>query len=222
MAKKKGGKPNRHRLLVYHELGQRLRTPPLLIALMGLMLLGIGWLGSNNILAANNPLLNSIWDRRIFIYIMIIVSGGLYIFTIFMGRRSFVEVTPRALRVQGGLVRMDFSYRRIRSLRLVNIESQYPVRQLKSRDYALIEPFLKYTCVGIDLKSWPWPGERWLRQLWIKFLFLGQKSTGLLFIVEEAMILNTQITAAQQRSLEASKKQTYSDPIDRAFEGRRK
>jgi hypothetical protein len=219
MAKKRRGKGSRHRLLVYYQLGQRMRTPPLLTAFLGLVLLAIGWMGNKQIIEGGNAfLLESLWAKRALIFLMIAMSILLYILFLIISRRSYVQPRPKALRVQAGLLAVDISYKRIRQIRLVSLDAQHPLDKLKSREWALVEPFSALSCTAIDLTSYPWPGEKWLKRLWIKFMFLGEKGKGLLFVVEEPMILNQQIdaliTARQERV--RKHKRGYVDPIERA------
>jgi hypothetical protein len=216
MAKKR--KPTRrHRLLVYYRLGQRWRTAPFLTALLGAVLYGLGWLASRSILQGGNlALLHMLWEKRSLLLGLIGFSLVLYLLTIVISRGSYVEARPKALRVRAGLVNTDISYTRIRQMRLVQVTTLYPPESLKGADSRLLGPLLGYSCSAIDLKSWP---KQPLRKLWHKFMFASDRDS-ILFIVEDAMILNQQIDGAiAARHARVSKTQRgYKDPIERAIE----
>jgi len=190
-----------------------------LTALMGFVLLGIGWLGNAGIVSGDPVLMERLWINRAFMIIMIITSLGLYLFFIFISRSSYVRPKPKALRVRAGLMALDISYKRINKIQLVSLSSQYPLNNLRGRERSLAEQFDDVVCTAVDLSSWPWPGQRALRLLWHKFLFTGKKTSGLLFVVDDAMELNQLIdqymTARQTRKRQ---KGQAGDAIDRAFQ----
>ncbi len=207
----------RHRLLIYHQLGQRWRTPPLLTALVGALLYALGWLSAQGILqGGNTALLARLWDGRIFLFLLIVTSLILYVFTIMLSRTSYVEARLKALRVRTGFLQLDISYKRIRQIRLVQMGAQYPIDSLKGSERALAMPFASYTCTAVDVSSWPWPGQAALRQLWSKFMFTSDRGS-LLFVVQDAILLNQQIDARLlARQMRSKDKAGYLDPVERA------
>src|SRR5688572_32914157 len=91
----------KHRLLVYHRLGQRMRTVPFFMTLFILVLLRIGWLGSRNFLPQRDQaVLSLLWGRRIFLYVAIGASALIYLVSLMVSRGSFVEARPTTLRVK--------------------------------------------------------------------------------------------------------------------------
>ncbi len=212
--------PRRHRLLIYYRLGQRRRTVPLLIAVMGGILYGLGWLASRSILQAGDAaLLDMLWQRRAFILALILASLALYVLMLIIARSSYVEARPRARHIRAGLVPLDISYGRIRQIRLVQVRAQYPPGTLKGSDYALLEPFIEKPCTAVDLRSWP---KLPVKKLWHRLMFSGDGGS-LLFIVQDAMVLNQQIDGALATRQARHKKRTaYQDPIERAVEMSRK
>jgi hypothetical protein len=225
MAKKRRKTRRKHRLLVYYQLGQRWRTPPLLIAFLGLVLLAIGWMGEKDIIQGGSAvLLDRLWSGRAFTFLLIIASLIMYVFAVAISRTGYVYPRPKALRVRAGLMSLDISYQRIKQLRLTSVTNEYPPDSLKGRDWVLLEPFAGMPCTAVDLSSWPWPGEKALRRLWNKFLFASDEGVGLVFIIEEPMVLNQQIdsyiTARQARKQSATR--GYVDPIERAVRAQRR
>jgi hypothetical protein len=215
VAKKTRKKNAPHRLLIYYRIGQRLRTTPLFIALVGLFLLALAWMGDRSIIqGGNRAMLNAMWAGRTFLILLIVVSAFLYVMMIFIARTSYVQVRPKALRVRAGLLPLDISYGRIRNRRLTTLGAYFPPEGLKNREYGLLEPLLEHTCTVVDLKSWPLD-LRLLKMLWSKYLFA--KTEGLILAVDDPMVLNQEIdgaiTARQTRRKGGGR---YVDPIERA------
>jgi hypothetical protein len=215
MAKKTRKKFSPHRLLIYYRIGQRLRTTPLFIALVGLFLLALGWMGDRQIIqGGNRSLLNAMWSGRTFLILMIVVSAMLYILMIVIARTSYVQVRPKALRVRAGLLPLDISYGRIRNRRLITMGTYFPPEELKGGEYGLLEPLLEHTCTVVDLKSWPLSYSL-LKMLWSKYLFAGKE--GLIFAVDDPMVLNQEMDGAiSQRLTRRKGGGRYVDPIERA------
>jgi hypothetical protein len=208
----------KHRLLVYYRIGQRLRTVPFLIALFCVILVGIGWMGSRGILEGGDQgLMLRLWTGRLFLYVAIAASVVLYLFSLVISHGSYVQARSKALRVKAGLVPIDISYARIRQIRLVQFDLQYPLDKLKGSDYSLVEPFAGTTCTSVDLKSLPKPfTPQLLKRLLSKFMFTGDGES-MMFVVSDPMVLNQQIDgfiAARQARLKGGTK--YVDPIQRA------
>lgn len=210
----------RHRLLVPYRVGQRWRAMPLLTALLGVVLYALMWLHHyGRIEGMNAPLLDHLWTARELILALIGFSLLLYVLIMHIARGSYVEARPGALRVKAGLVPLNISYARIGTVKLGQVGAQFPADRLRNRDYALLEPLLPLACTVVELTSWP---KEPLRKLWHKFLFTPG-GNGLLFIVEDAMVLNQQIDAAQTARLAAARGQgKYQDPIERAVEMERR
>jgi hypothetical protein len=218
MAGKSRRDVKKHRLLVYYRLGQRLRTVPFLIALFCVILLGIGWMGSEGIFQeGNRGLIERLWTGRLLLFVAIGASVLLYLFSLYISHTSYVQARPKALRVKAGLVPVDISYGRIRQIRLVQFDMHYPPDKLKGSDAALVEPFEGATCTSVDLKSLPKPfTPQLLKRVWNKFMFTGDGES-VMFVVRDPMVLNQQIDgyiSARQARIKGSTK--YVDPIERA------
>jgi hypothetical protein len=218
MSQSKRRSVKRHRLLVYHRLGQRMRTLPFLLAIFSIVLLAIGWLGNSGILeGGDQSLLSRLWDQRNWLYVLVGASVLLYLFSVYLSLGSYVEARKKTLRIKAGVVPVDVSYARIRQLRLVQFGMQYPLDKLKGREAALVEPFEGSTCTALDLKSVPKPfTPQLLKQMWSKFMFTATGDS-LMLVVKDPMVLNQQIDsqiAARQARLKKESK--YLDPIERA------
>ncbi len=221
MTSKSGKMPRRHRLLIYRRLSQRWRVAPFLTALLGVVLYALGWLTSRAILQGGNVvLLNSLWENRVLVIGLIGLSIALYLLIVLMGRLSYVEARPKALRVRAGLIPVDLSYGRIRQIRLTQVATLYPPESLKGRDRALLQPFVAYSATAVDMQSWP---KVPIKRRWHKFMFTPDK-TSLLFIIEDAMLLNQQIDSAiaARHARRSGQARAYKDPIERAAEAQRR
>ncbi len=211
------GPYHRQKLLIYHQFAKRWRVGPMLTAVMAGLLYGMAWLTDKKMLrSANVDFLQMLWGNRIYILGLIGFSLILYVLIVGIGRSSFVEVRPQALRIRAGMVTSDLSYGRIRQIRLVQLASVYPPDSLRAGDWATLKPFVDMSCTAIDLQSWP---KLPLKRLWHKFMFT-QDGLSLLLVVEDAMVLNQQIDgaiAARQARLSKSKR-GYQDPVERAAE----
>lgn len=220
MAKKQGRTPSRHRLLYYVRYGKRLRIPSLLIALFSTGMLVIGWLSQQGILKEQAVF----WEIRTYIIMLILFSLLLYAFAVYISRTSYVYPRSKALRVKAGLLAVDISYKRISQIHLTSFAAQYPLDMVKRGALRIVEPFEKLSCSAVIMNSWPWPGEKVLRRMWCRYMFLTQGGKGLLFIVEDPIVLNQQldgyITAVQSRKIQEAR--GYADPIERAVRSRRK
>jgi len=216
MAKKRG---LRHRLLVYRRLGQRWRTPTLLLVIMGGVLYALGWLADQGrVQGLNTALINSLWERRLLLLGLIGFSALLFIIALIVSN-SYVEIQAKALYIRAGLVAQHISYGRISQMRIVQLNEQYPPRDIKGRDYRLLEPFYENPCTAVDLRSWP---KTPIKRLWHPMMFT-RDGRSLLFIVEHAMVLNQQIDGAlSARQARYKKRGQYEDPIERAVQQARK
>lgn len=216
MAKRKVRETRKHRLLITHRQGQHWRVTPLLIALMGAVLYGAGWLyGRGLLLGGDRSLLEMIRARHTLILILIGASLLLYVLSVWISRASHVEARRKALRVRAGLVPVNLSYGRIRQIRLVQLSSIYPPQKLKRRHRRLLKPFAEVTCTAVDILSWP---RLPLRLMWNRFMFTPDGQS-LLLVVEKPMLLNQQIDGAMtERHARLTRgKRGYQDPIDRAM-----
>lgn len=207
----------RHRLLVYHRLGQRLRTLPFLIFLASLVLYALAWMGHQNLMEGNQELLGRLWENRLTLFLMIGASALLYLFGLAISWTSYVEAKPKVLHVRAGLIPVNISYGRIQQIRLGSLGLHHPVENQKGSDRAIVEEFEGLTCTVVDLKSLPKPFTRkGLQRVWHKLMFTNNGNS-LLFVVNDAMVLNQQIDAYISARLARQKGQgRYLDPVERA------
>jgi hypothetical protein len=206
---------SKHPLLVYQRLGARLRFVPMVTAIACLLLLGLGWFGTQNVMPGlDASLLIRLWDQKGLLILAVVACVMLYVFSIIIGS-SMVEARPKVLHVRAGIMSVNISYKRVKQIRLSQVSTQFSDDMLKGGDYGLLEPLLSTTCSVIDLYNWPSPGHAMLRRLWSKFMFSGD-SVSLLLIVRDAMVLNQQIDGRLAEAQHRGKDKGYVDPIERA------
>jgi hypothetical protein len=214
----------RHPLLVYQRVSHRLRTTPLLTVFVGLLLLGLSFLGSFITLeGVDISMLGVLEAGQPVIVLLIVASALLYIFVVFIGRNSYVEARPKMLHIQTGLLAINISYRRIRQIRLSQVSIQHPENTLRGGDRSIVEALGGLTCSIVDLASWPWPGLGVLKRLWVKLMFSGD-GDNLMIVVRDAMIFNQQVDGRIADVLQRSKQQQsrYVDPLERAAQAQGK
>lgn len=216
MSKKPRLQKRRHRLLVYYRISRRWLAMPLLTALILVGIYAMAWLNAyGRFEGGDQMMLARLWADRTRLLALIGLLLLLYALIAYIGRSSYVEARPRALRVKAGLLPLNISYARIKGVKLGQVGMHYRADELSNRDYALLAPMLHLPCTIVEMKSWP---KEPIRRLWHKFLFT-RGGDGLLFIVEDAMLLNQQIDDAQVKRMAAYKGQgRYQDPIERAAE----
>lgn len=212
----------KHRLLIYSRLGQQLRTAPFLITIFGVGLLFLGWLESQGaIQGVNSELLRMLWAGRLLLIAIILCSLAIFVLAIIIGQGSHVDVRPRTLHIQAGLLPVNISYKRIKQIRLGQLGAQHPEDTLRGGDWSLVEPFWGQPCTLVDLNSWPPPGHKTIRRFWSKFMF-NHDGNSLMFVVKDAMMLNQQIDGRLAAFQSSAKKSQYLDPLERAIQMERK
>jgi len=212
----------RHRLLIYEQIGSRMRTVPFMLAGITLILYGLGWLSTQDFMqVGDTSMLQIIWKNQLYLFVILFVCVAIYLYGFLTSKLSYIEARSKSLRIQAGLLAINMSYRRIKQIRLGQVGTQFPQGMLRGADADLIDPLLGVSCTLVDLKSWPSPGYGWLRRLWSRFMFSGDL-VSLMLVVPDAMALNQQIDS-RIAVLQASSSQShYLDPLERAVQAQKK
>ncbi len=171
---------NRHHLPLYQRAIDRLWKYTLPLGI----LLGVLWYWSYLIPAIQPPS-----DAVLFI-----VSAMLLVFSLLVlgvRRIAYVQAYPDHVRVVTPLLRLRISFRRVRSVRPVEIRQIFPPQSLSSSQRNLLEPFFGETAVALELNGFP-VKQRTLRFFLPPLMFLPT-TTGLVFIVKDWMALSTEI-----------------------------
>jgi len=217
MGQKSRKTPARHPLLVYQQISQRIRTLPLLLAFLALILLSISLIGKSITLeGADTSMLDMLAAGQPLIVVIIVASALLYILAVIMGG-SYIEARSNRLHVRTGLLAINISYRRIRQIRLSQVSVQFEGRKISGSDGQVARELSGQPCSIIDLTSWPWPGLGGLKRLWGRLMFSGD-GDNLMIVVRDAMVFNQQLdgrlATIQQR--QKQDQSAYLDPLERA------
>ncbi len=174
---------SRHRLLLYDRIGRRPRAL-LLWLIVALLALGVvDWY---------TAFLGEAW---VWLWIALAPAVGLWLYYAFGLRRAAVHVRRGAIRLQGPLFGLNFSYGRIRSVTVVNMGQHYAFKALSARERRLYRPLYQKTAVFVELRSAPSAFAR--RQLWFPLYLFGTVRPGLLLVVDDWMALSQAISTAQ-------------------------
>lgn len=183
MKSKKAGK--RHPLLIYQRMLDRWFWPVLLV---GIALIALWWAGT-----WYADFLKQSW-----VEILVLSAGIVAIFMAFfiiLARRvAYVQTFPDHLRLITPFLRLNISYRRMRSVHSSNVSQLFPPDRAKGVEKNLLEPYYGKTVVVIDLNGYPM-SPRALRLFLPKQLFVP-KGVGFVLITPDWMALSTEIDSA--------------------------
>jgi hypothetical protein len=182
MKSKKAG--NRHPLLVYQRSLDRFFWPVLLV---GVALLALWWVGSNG------GYINQLWQD------ILVLGAGIFAlflaFFIFLARRvAYVQAFPDHLRLITPFLRLNISYRRIRSVHSAMVQQLFPPERAKGNEKSLLEPFYGQTIVVVELLGYPMSPR--VLKLFLPRQMFNPKSAGFVLITPDWMALSTEIDSA--------------------------
>jgi hypothetical protein len=174
-------KGKRHRLLTYSRSMNRLWKLTLVV---GLMLLAIWWWSYDLF-----PLLQPLHEALLFAaaFIVLLLSA----FTFLSRNMTYVQPYPDHLRLVTPFLRLKISYRRIRSVHPSQLQKLFPLENLSGDERRALEPFTNKTILLLELTDYP-INPRILRLFLSKHTF-NPVGTGLVFIVDDWMVLSTEI-----------------------------
>jgi class 3 adenylate cyclase len=160
----------RHRLLIYQEMSQRLRTG--LFALLLLVILP----------AAASLLLPFVPARALWLLLFALVFS-LWLYYAVLFPRSALEIHRNYLRVQGPVFGLSVGYELVASVVPAFVGDHFSPAELKAGDIRYLAPILNKTAVLILLKRAPHL-LAWHR-LWLPRFFFGLQEPSLLLAVAD-------------------------------------
>ena len=167
---------HRHGLLVYEHMLNRWWPTTLVLALA---LIVLGWLTSRDLEMGAEPWrANGLW----------IMGGVAMLVTLaffLMRRAAYIQPRREALRLVTPFLRLDISYRRIRSTSTATFGSLFPARRLHGWKRDLLEPLGPRTALVIELNGFPIP-EMVLR-MFLSPLFFKDRTPHLVIVVKDWM-----------------------------------
>ena len=155
-----------------------------LLWVVGLMLLAIWWWSYDLF-----PLLQPLHEALLFAaaFIVLLLSA----FTFLSRNMTYVQPYPDHLRLVTPFLRLKISYRRIRSVHPSQLQKLFPLENLRGDERRALEPFTNKTILLLELTDYP-INPRILRLFLSKHTF-NPVGTGLVFIVDDWMVLSTEI-----------------------------
>ena len=130
-----------------------------------------------------------------------------------ISRVTYVQCTPRNVKIQTPLVPVEFSYRRLIGTRPTNLSDVFPPRKQKGARRAMLEDLWGETVIVVELKGYP-ISKKLLRLIMGPYL-LTPRGTGFVLLVKDWMALNRQIAVYQEQWRERTSK--HVSPIQRVY-----
>lgn len=172
-------------LLIYRRWAKMLRLPSLLIAVVS----GIAWWYAPDI-----PLLA---DRDWLAIVIGVVGALIFFYSLLARRAAYVQCLPSYVKIRTPFLSVLISYQRILQTRPVQFNSQLSLSDLNSSQHRLLQPYLGYTTLLLELNKFP-IGERRLRT-WLPWFMFATQVTGFVLVVEDWMALSRQIGVFSDR-----------------------
>jgi hypothetical protein len=182
MKSKKAG--NRHPLLLYQRSMDRFFWPVLLI---GIVLLVLWWVGGYT------SFLPQVW-LEILVFSAGIIAILMAFFIILARRVTYVQTFPDHLRLITPFLRVNISYRRMRSVHSSTVQQLFPPDRAKGAEKNLLEPYYGKTIVVVELNGYPMSPN--VLKLFMPKQMLIPKGTGFVLITPDWMALSTEIDTA--------------------------
>jgi hypothetical protein len=201
----------KHPLLVYRFIAGRYRPAGVLLFVMGLLAL-LPWLIPA--LRFSNAILNYVQLATLGMGALI-GGAGLWILTIFMERRAYVQCRPEYLVIRTAFHTVAVAYQRFNTIQPVQVGRVFNIKEIKGRERTFIKPLAAETAVEALVGEFPVPEKR-LRRHFSRFL-LSPRDKAFLFIVPRAQQLSIELNTYIQRARDTrvADQQRYLDPIER-------
>jgi len=183
-------------LLIYRRWAKMLRAPSLLVVVASVA----AWR-----YAPQNELVEG--TEGLFLVIAT-VMGVVFVYSLLAGRSSYVQCLPDYVRICTPFLSVAIAYPRILQVRPITFRSQLDLSKMKSPRRRMVQPFLGYTALLLDLRGFP-VSERRLRT-WLPWFMFATEVTGLVLVVEDWMALSQQITSFSDRAL--TRRQAHQRP----------
>ena len=176
----KSGK--RHPLLFYRRAMDRLWLATLFLGLI----LGIVWLW---FWWSDVPLISS--GNETWLLAGSVAALAFTVFAFFARRAAYVQPQRDHLRLVTPFLRMNISYRRIRSVHPAGFQQLFPPGKASWAQRSFLEPFYGRTAVVVDLTSYPM--SPFLLRFFLAPQMFSPQSTGFVFLVPDWMEFSTEL-----------------------------
>ncbi len=173
---------DRHDLLLAQRSWERLWKPALLLG----VLLSIAWWQAGT---GKLPLIETADNLWVLGGAVICLLMGL--FALVARNMSYVQPQAIHFRIATPFLKLDVAYRRVRSIRPVDLVQLFPPDRQSWARRRFLAPFYGYTAVAVELNGYPLP--RAALQLFFPTQFFLPQATGFVLLVEDWMRLSTEL-----------------------------
>lgn len=177
---RKAGK--RHPLLMYQRAMDRLWQPTLALGILLGAIWALDWFTAISVLQPGGE----IW--------LFVGAAGCLAFSLFalLARRvAYLQPRHDHLRLITPFLRLNISYRRIRSVRSADFNQLFPPQKSGWAERSFLEPFYGRTVVVIELNSFPLSPI--LLRLFLAPQMFSRQTTGLVLVVPDWMAFSTEL-----------------------------
>ena len=202
MKKRKPG--SRHRLLIYWRFLNRIWK--ITFVLGAVLAFAWGWI---------------YWETQtisLFSTDTLILAGAVVAFLLtlfFFLARSMAYVQPyqQFLKFVTPFLRLNISYRRMRSVRPMLVQQIFPRDEISRSQHRALEPFYGKTAIVMELKSYPISPA--LLRVFLPPALFSPQFTGMVLIVPDWMQLSTEVETFRGSQRRSIKDQAWMDSPDR-------
>ena len=180
MENRKPGK--RHQLLIYRRWMDRIWEPTLFLG----FLLGAAWVWVQYSG-------ESIFQTRADVWLLIgaITSILIGLFALLARNMAYVQAFPTHLRLATPFLRLNISYRRVRSAHPANFQQLFPPAEAGWGERRFLEPFYAKTVVVLELSSFPL--NPFLLRLFLPRQVFSRRKRALTCVVQDWMGFSTEL-----------------------------
>ncbi len=197
----------RHSLLIYKRSMDRLWEATLLL---GLILAGLWW----QLTSGSTPLIET--RQTTWIMVGAIVTLVFFLFAFLARKMAYVQPRRDHLRLITPFLRLQISYRRVRSVHPANFSKLFPPHESGWAEEQFFAPFYGMTAVVVDLTRYPLPPI--LLRFFLARQMLTRHSPGFIFLVDDWMALSNEIdTLIETWRRSRQPKRAVVTPFGRSF-----
>ena len=168
---------------------------------LGLLLAGVWWQEAGGI----GVVLAAPWDGALFVAALVALAFTL--FALVARSMSYVQARSDHLRIVTPFLRLNTSYRRLRSVHPAEFHQLFPPQKTGWASRRFLEPFYGKTAVVVELDGYPMPPL--LLRLFLAPQTFYPQTPGYVFMVSDWMALSTEIDSLRGAWLESRKPERF-------------
>lgn len=173
---------NRYPLLMLRRVWDRIWGPTLFLGII----LSLAWwqAGSGNLPFIENA--NNLW-----VLFGATISLLIGVFSLFARKMSYIQPFASHFRIVTPFLRLNVSYRRIRSIHPADMIQLFPPKDQTGGRLRFLKPFYANTALAVELTGWP--VSRSLLRLFLPRQIFHPKTTGFIILITDWMKLSTEL-----------------------------